>query len=398
MADKESKGHNDGQKDRQGSTSQVAPEEHERSTRDSIPRRALRLETRDLDFRSPRRANTNPALSRESQRSPRHDVASPFRSRGATVSARPPDFDDAVRPGRFSSLRESLQEGSPASALPRSSKNLESVNSRRSTITGRPRGNTIFRRPSLALTSGVPPPLDAQSMNFSLAGPQDSPVNQPYVQPGYSDLNPAYDQPTNVRPVWGLAKPLPRVIRRGMVPTLSELRYDNAVSMDQAKQEIAPDDNDLEKGRVEPTLKLGKISSQLQDARQLQENRLLERYGDELTTIISNEPRPLTPHLESPEEAVEDGGDLGLGKHSQDLPPLTQAPTFHKAAPQPHEFFDDTASTIHEDIKDDDWLADQLIRLKTHGAEDEVHNHHTHWSVIRTRFREPLAEFVAVCP
>ncbi|KAK8184024.1 aquaporin-like protein, partial [Phyllosticta citribraziliensis] len=28
--------------------------------------------------------------------------------------------------------------------------------------------------------------------------------------------------------------------------------------------------------------------------------------------------------------------------------------------------------------------------------EDEVHNNHTHWSVIRTRFREPFAEFLAV--
>jgi aquaglyceroporin related protein len=36
--------------------------------------------------------------------------------------------------------------------------------------------------------------------------------------------------------------------------------------------------------------------------------------------------------------------------------------------------------------------------LKAYEAEgDEIHNLHTHWSVIRLRFREPLAELLAAC-
>jgi aquaglyceroporin related protein len=42
--------------------------------------------------------------------------------------------------------------------------------------------------------------MEEQSMNFTLAGPgpmDSQAANQPYVEPGYSDLNPAYDQPIN---------------------------------------------------------------------------------------------------------------------------------------------------------------------------------------------------------
>ena len=44
---------------------------------------------------------------------------------------------------------------------------------------------------------------------------------------------------------------------------------------------------------------------------------------------------------------------------------------------------------------DDDWPALTPYDIKLGNPEDEVHNHHTHWSIIRTRCREPLAEFLA---
>jgi aquaglyceroporin related protein len=119
--------------------------------------------------------------------------------------------------------------------------------------------------------------MDAQSATFTLAGPQQIDTlaaNQPHVDPGYAELNPAYDQPVNTRPVWGLAKPLPRVIRPGMVPTKSELKLQIP-----EPQKQDPANVDLEQGRVEPTLRLGRISSQLQSARQQRENRLLRSYN-----------------------------------------------------------------------------------------------------------------------
>ncbi len=69
--------------------------------------------------------------------------------------------------------------------------------------------------------------MDAQSATFAPAGPQQVETlaaNQSYIDPGYSELNPVYDQPVNARAVWGLVKPLPCVIRPGMVLTKSELK------------------------------------------------------------------------------------------------------------------------------------------------------------------------------
>lgn len=67
----------------------------------------------------------------------------------------------------------------------------------------------------------------------------------------------------------------------------------------------------------------------------------------------------------------------------------------------PDWFPDDAASAITEHEQDGDLDGDYLhredIHLPAYDAEaDEIHNLHTHWSVIRVRFREPLAELLAV--
>lgn len=51
---------------------------------------------------------------------------------------------------------------------------------------------------------------------YSLAGPQkNAPSSGVYVDPLYRKLNPSYGKEEE-EPVWGLAKPLPRVVRSGM--------------------------------------------------------------------------------------------------------------------------------------------------------------------------------------
>lgn len=259
----------------------------------------------------------------------------------------------------------------------------------------RSRGGTINRRPTVlisqptAVSSGRE--KDAQSMrsnNFSLAGPapiETVAANQPYVDPGYSELNPAYDQPLNTRPVWGLAKPLPRVIRPGMVPTRKEVNVQ--IPEHQAAQD--QENADIEQGRVEPTLNLGKITSQLQNERARRENRLLELYDSRLQappTTQQQSQQPLSPGS----QAIADDSDIGLSRsHQGDQPPYNWLP-------------DDASSiaTEKEDLDDldGDWIGDHdTIPLKAYEAQtDEIHNLHTHWSVIRLRFREPLAELLAV--
>lgn len=210
---------------------------------------------------------------------------------------------------------------------------------------------------------------------FTLAGPQENAKDhqQPYVDPGYAELNPAYEQPVNARPVWGLAKPLPRVLRPGMVPTASELNTTDATA---AGANV--DHQDLEAGKVEPTLNLSKISPQLQIARERRESRVLQRYGSRTSAIgaVNTDSRmggSLSAHEEAPEE--EDFED----------PDATYP-------------FPDAESQITQ-AEDEDWIEESApLKAYGFGPVDEVHNLHTHWSVVRTRFREPLAELLAVSP
>ncbi|KAI9834835.1 MAG: hypothetical protein M1819_002743 [Sarea resinae] len=257
------------------------------------------------------------------------------------------------------------------------------------------RSDTPRRNSVGAVSSGRAPSIPG---DFTLAGPQDQVAvvtqHQPYVDPGYTDLNPAYEQPLNVRPVWGLAKPLPRVVRPGMVPSASEL--DLSKPAGGANDKVAAGDKtdiDLEKGKVQPTLKLGKISSKLDTARERRENRVLQRYGSRTSAFppFNRDARPvdtsLAPHEEVMEEEEWDEEDQG-----------SERPEDHEAetSTSPYRLPDDAASisTAREE-DDEEWMAD-TTPLKPYGPEDEVHNLHTHWSVVRAKFREPFAEFLAV--
>ncbi|KAF4610411.1 hypothetical protein G7Y89_g15708 [Cudoniella acicularis] len=263
----------------------------------------------------------------------------------------------------------------------------------------RGRGGTIKRRPTVLL---APENQDTQSnADFSLARPaplETLAANQPYVDPGYSELNPAYDRPANTRPVWGLAKPLPRVLRPGMIPTRSELKLD--IPAAQRAEEQA--NMDLEQGRIEPTLRLHRISTQLQNARQQRENRLLQTFSKtsgpayspispigQRTSNIGLTFSPVSP-------PIAEENDLGLSKPSE-FPPLEEEPD---APARPDWYLDDASSAATEHEQDGDldgeWIGEEFPLKVYDPAEDEIHNLHTHWSVIRLRFREPLAELLAV--
>jgi aquaglyceroporin related protein len=272
-------------------------------------------------------------------------------------------------------------------------------------MTGRPRGSTLNRRPSIAVaavTSGRD--QDTQSAaNFSMAGP--APVNtieanQAYVDPGYSQLNPAYDQPVNTRPVWGLAKPLPRVIRPGMVPTRSEINL--APPQPQQVQDLA--NVDLEQGRIQPTLNVNKISSQLQNTREERENNILRtfsRTGGPPVSNLGRAPSSVAAPLSPPSEAIEEEDeDLGLQPLEPKEDQAGSARQGEQTTPTQHWYPDDAASAVTEHEQEGDLDGDYIhgdIPLPAYDAEaDEIHNLHTHWSVIRLRFREPLAELLAV--
>jgi aquaglyceroporin related protein len=187
-----------------------------------------------------------------------------------------------------------------------------------------------------------------------------------------------------------------------MVPTKSELRVDIPP---QQKQD--PANVDLEQGRIQPTLRVDKISSDLQNARQRREDQLLRTYsrtGQSLNPPLrqnsSNFGAPFSPSSQAINEEEE---DLGLARPGEEAVAPEEPAAAQPVAPgqlRPDWYPDDAsdAATEHEahDTLDGDWIGEEFPLKAYEENEDEIHNLHTHWSVIRLRFREPLAELLAV--
>jgi len=270
---------------------------------------------------------------------------------------------------------------------------------RRGTTTSfRPQNRSLVRR-----ATGLSLGNDEQ---FSLAGPQDmvavASQHLPYVDPGYAQLNPAYTQPMHAKPVWSLAKPLPRVVRPGMVPTASEI---DTINNQQGDTEIT--EGDVEQG-PEPTLRLNRVSSKLQAVRAERERRFVEgRSGSKKVgrarADSSSSLQSQTQQL-GRENSAQQGSNVDVlpdvaEEHEpidhEQFPEYTEADAPFDATPsyRPTYEFDDSfsAKTALDNSPSDDELT------LTHNAalEDEVYNAHTHWSVLRHRFRHSLAEFLA---
>ncbi|KAK7525580.1 putative MIP transporter [Phyllosticta citriasiana] len=361
------------------------------------PSREGTTETRTARTRPPLRPSIIPPAT-NTLSAPDDSHTSP----GPTVSAR--DFGERPSNPRSPSQRDEELEAIPEeSRLSLHPSNNASVRSQRSgSFRKRRRGTVATRRGTVA---SIGPPG-----GISLAGPSDLPAvaaHQPYVEPGYADLNPAYEQPINSRPVWGLAKPLPRVVRPSMVPQEDE----QVPSAGATAGNQASSDSDLEKGQVEPTFNMGKLSNQLRGARERRESNFLQRWGSRnsatdrigsISAAISPGERPGRLTFSRP------GGDIDWDKRHSSYSPRLHIPLNAACSPSHtgHQTYDteegqlpDNASTtttehdLHDDDKD--WLEEEL-ELWPYVPEDEIHNNHTHWSVIRTRFREPFAEFLAV--
>lgn len=91
------------------------------------------------------------------------------------------------------------------------------------------------------------------------------------MQAGHAELNPSYKQPTNTKPVWSLAKPLPHVVQPGIVPTKEELQQSHANAQlplkNAQKLGLEVDPNKVNKGRIDTTTNLWKMTAQEEDAR-----------------------------------------------------------------------------------------------------------------------------------
>lgn len=247
-----------------------------------------------------------------------------------------------------------------------------------------------------------------------MAGPDDTPqlrlTHQPFVQPGYAELNPSYEQPANSKPVWSLAKPLPRVVRPGMVPTKDEL-LDNRVNPlfpaeNSQKLGVDVDPNDLEKGQI-PKTDPRKMAAQVTDARLQRETNFINSVlnGSDGASVQPSSRRSRrssrfrrsrwendnVEELSTVEESVDQSRKDGETEDVSNKP-LQEAPNSDPYPDtRPAEDATEAFPTIEESAYPED-----LHPLLQELVEDEVHNNHTVWSVIRTHHREALAESLAV--
>lgn len=302
----------------------------------------------------------------------------------------------------------------------------ETISSSRQTITGsqedQERGSLRRRsRTSRRSTFRSVAPLTTagQGTQFNLAGPSESQqlrsAHEPFVHPGYGDLNPSYEQPNNAKPIWSLAKPLPRVVRPGMVPTRNELLESciNAELPAENSQKLGldVDPNELEKGRIDKSSDVRKMAAQVTDARVQRENNFIKTIlasdaesasGDvaQLVKTRSSQRRATItrPPVQSPLDTVEEGvSELGSTTSKKRLSRESQRPDEAEGEVDlgPDELIEGSRSLETLRI-DQEAYPEDLHPLVQNLVEDEIHNNHTVWSVIRTHHREALAESLAV--
>lgn len=290
------------------------------------------------------------------------------------------------------------------------SEDREPISLRRRSRTSR---RSITRGMASVTTAG-------QGTQFNLAGPSDTQqlrsAHEPFVHPVYGDLNPSYEQPNNAKPIWSLAKPLPRVVRPGMVPTKNEL-LESCISAELPAENsqnlgLDVDPNEIEKGRIEKSADVRKMAAQVTDARIQRENNLIKTIlasdaestsGGELLqslTSRSSQRRPTIrrPSIQSPLYTVEEGGSehgstTTKKKQSHESQRLEHGEGEIDLGPDQLIEGDRSLETLRID---QEAYPEDLHPLVQNLIEDEVHNNHTVWSVIRTHHREALAESLAV--
>ena len=245
-------------------------------------------------------------------------------------------------------------------------------------------------------SSGVPSVAPGDPLYGPGEIPQLQHANEPFVQPGYCELNPSYEQPVNSKPVWSLAKPLPRVVRPGMVPTGEELlesrAHTNFPTENSQKLGLDVDPIEIEQGRFEKTVDPRKIAAQVEDARQQRERKLSNKIlsGDTASMRKSSRPSRTLSGRQTRSSAWGSFPGKSPSTGNEDQGQQRKNIVFEEPG------YDETQPLLNIPTRDQSTGSKDVHPLVKELAEDEVHNNHTIWCVIRTHYREALAESLAV--
>ncbi|KAI9640420.1 hypothetical protein NHQ30_011165 [Ciborinia camelliae] len=270
---------------------------------------------------------------------------------------------------------EREQENTPARSFRDGSVNTQRTNRPNAQVHGSKRSQPPNARPHAGArqrTNTAPPGYRPQ---YSLAGNNGGPQHEPhYVDKEYYDFNPNYQKPKDT-PVWGLAKPLPRV-KKG----------------DPKKKSNRLGRNEEDRGYGHQQPERGRRRS-YRSHRQDSENMILDHHG----TPIAERDDPMDD-WRSPQD--DDGGDLGEQNPTR-LPAVEEhasVSTLAQHATMQSEAFKNNENDYELDLERGDKMGDDEWTLSSEEAEQyiqEEKDNHNSWASIRYKFREPLAECLA---
>ncbi|TVY34930.1 putative membrane protein [Lachnellula subtilissima] len=303
--------------------------------------------------------------------------------------------------------------------------NTISKNSNASTAkrahTGHPRSSrpTLIPQPHRSLSRA---PHPSERPLYSLAGnPTIQPQGQSYVDPKYYEFNPRYQKPENA-PVWGLAKPFPRVVRPGM------RRGQDGGAREQNQTQGVVEDTDAEveePGGADTIPQLGMIGEQRRMAgkdsggrkkinpkehgyghQELGEGRNdmasrvrsgnsdghhmtpKDEKGDPMDDWLAKQPSRNSDHFD------EQSGDLPMHRlpSVQEVPSRVPSATTTVSQDFAEGAIPQDAVDLEAGHQSDEWSLGKEEANQYVQEEWEMHNG---WASFRARFREPLAECLA---
>lgn len=202
-----------------------------------------------------------------------------------------------------------------------------------------------------------------------------------------------------------------------------------------ANQGLEVDPEDLEKGKIQMSVDPNKLSAQLKDSRAQREHNFLQKItratrsrGSQMSRLSNTGSRVSSkqskraprrastwapderverldeeeePDDEEDEATAEDGQPMGRSsttRRSGGLPPhldpIEEGKNEPEYEPDDQYYMNDSASLTT--LGDDEEPDMKLEPIVENIIEEEVHNHHTSWSVVRTQYREFLGELLGV--
>lgn len=190
---------------------------------------------------------------------------------------------------------------------------------------------------------------------------------------------------------------MPRIVRRDMKPSEDEIQADRPKPGEEDEDVLQPTDSQMEQG-MGPKLNLNKLGKSRHDATKDRERKYTEKYGkkfeppSEMGQESHTQPAGFLQQLAPPQEKDEEGREA--------LP----KPTTRRSHIERHHHQD--CNEDNDDEKKDEETNDEEAEstsdqtneshVPINKIQEELHNHHTLWAVLRTKLREPLAEALAV--